>query len=124
MQFHQARFEVQRQGGAIPDGFFETVAAHVAAWVFLGAKGVEGVAVTPVDGRAGQAEQEGVRQRGAHLHPQVAFLGAVGFIHQDDDVLTVIQHAAGLAKFEDGGDDDLAGILAQQRFKFLARSRP
>ncbi len=30
VQFDQARLEVQRQGGAIADGFFEAVAAHVA----------------------------------------------------------------------------------------------
>ena len=120
VQFHQARLEVQRQGGAVADRLFEAVAAHVAARVFLGAEGIEGVAVTPVDGRAGQAKQEGVRQGGAHLHPQVAFLGAVGFVHQGDDVLAVVQHAVGLAKFEDGGDDDLAGVLPQQGFEFVA----
>ncbi len=123
VQFDQARLEVQRQGGAIADGLFEAVAAHVAVLVFVGAKGVEGVAVAAVDGRARQPEQEGVRQGGAHLHPQVAFLGAVGFVDQDDDVLTVVQHAVGFAKFEDGGDDDLARVLAQQGFQFLARIR-
>ena len=43
VQFDEARLEVQGQGGAVADGFFEAVAAHVAVFVFIGAEGVEGV---------------------------------------------------------------------------------
>ena len=89
--------------------------------VLLGAKGVEGVAVAPVDGRAGQPKQERVRQGGAHLHAQVAFLGAVGLVHQHDDVLALVQRPVSLGELEDGGDDDLARVLAQQRLQLLAR---
>ncbi len=35
-------------------------------------------------------------------------------------LLAVVQHALGLAELEDGGDDDLARVLAQQRFQLLA----
>ena len=84
-----------RQGRAVADGLFEIVAAHLATLVFLGTKGVEGVAVAPVDRHPGQAEQERVRKRRAHLHPKVAFLCAAGFVHQGHDVLTVVEHTPG-----------------------------
>jgi hypothetical protein len=121
MQFDQARLEVQRQGGAIADRLFKAIMAHIAARIFLRPKGIERVAVAPVDRRPGQPEQESVRQRFAHLDSQVAFLGAVRFIHQHHDILAVVEHAIDLAKFKDGGDDNLARILAQQPLQFLAR---
>ena len=40
----------------------------------------------PVDGRAGQAEEKGVRQRLAHLAAEIAFLRAVRLVHHHDDV--------------------------------------
>jgi hypothetical protein len=59
VQFHQARFKVQGQGGAVADGFFEAVAAHVAAFIFFGAECGKGVVVTPVDGRPRQTKEKG-----------------------------------------------------------------
>ena len=67
-----------------------------------------------VDRRAGQAEEECVWQRLAHLAAQVAFLGAVSLVDQHDDVAAVVEHAAGLGKLVDRGDDDLARVLRQQ----------
>lgn len=120
VEFDEARLEVQGQGGAVADGFFEAVAAHVAVFVFVGAEGVEGVAVAAVDGRARQPEEKSVGQGGAHFHAEVAFLRAVGFIHQHDDIFAFVQHAVGFAKFENGGDDDLARVLFEQGFEFGA----
>src|SRR5690606_33118907 len=69
-----------------------------------------------------------VGQRGAHLHPQIPFLGAVGFVYHDDDVFAVVQQGRivicpDIAEFEDGGDDDFAGVLAQQGFQRFAAVR-
>jgi len=71
----------------IPDGLFEAIAAHVAMLIFLGPKGIEGIMIPAINRCAGQAEQECVRESGAHLHAQVTFLGAMGFIHQGDNIL-------------------------------------
>ena len=95
VQFQQARLEMQRHRGAVADRLLEAVAAHVARFVLLGAKGVEGVAVGAVDRRARQAEQEGVGQRLAHLAAQVALLRAMGLVDHGDDVAAVIEDAAG-----------------------------
>jgi len=45
-----------------------------------------------IDRRAGEAEQERIRQRRAHLHAEVAFLGAMRFIDQRDEVVAVVEH--------------------------------
>jgi len=111
---------VQGQGGAVADGFFEAVAAHVAVLVFIGSEGGEGVALAAVDGCARQPEEKGVRQGGAHFDAEVAFLRAVGFIHEDDNVIAFVQHAIGFGKLENGGDDDLARVLFEQGFEFGA----
>jgi hypothetical protein len=44
----------------------------------------------------------------------------VGFIHQHDDIFIRTQQAIGLAKFENGGDDDFARALFEQGFEFGA----
>ena len=86
VQLDQPGLEVQRQRGAVADRVLEPVAAHVAVLVLVRAERVERVPVAPVDGRAGQAEQEGVRQGLAHLPAEVALLGAVRLVHHRDDV--------------------------------------
>ena len=111
VQLEQARLEVERHRGAVADRLLEAVAAHVAGRVLLGAEGVEGVAVGAVDRRAGQAEQERVRQRLAHLAAEVALLRAVGLVDHRDDVAAVVQDAVGLAELEDRRDDDLPHVL-------------
>ena len=116
VQVNQARLKVQGQRGPVADRFFKAVAAHVAVFVFLGTKGVEGVAVAPVDGGAGQTKEEGVGQRRPHLHAQVPFLGAVGFIDQHNQVVAVVEDAVGFGEFEDGGDDDFARVLLAASF--------
>ena len=116
----QARLEVQRHRGAVADRLLEAVAAHVAALVLLGAEGVEGVAVGAVDRRAGQAEQERVRQRLAHLAAEVALLRAVRLVDHHDDVAAVVEDAVGLGELVDRRDDDLADVLRQQPLQLLA----
>ena len=123
MKVDQARLEMQLQRGTVADRLLEAVPAHVAFLVLVGTKGVEGVAVGTVDRRTGQAEQKRVGQGLTHLAAQVAFLRAVGFVHQGDDVAAVVQAACGLAELEDRGDDDLAHVLRQQLLQLLAGIR-
>ncbi len=111
---------MERHRRAVADRLLEAVAAHVAGLVLLGAEGVEGVAVGAVDRRAGQPEQERVRQRLAHLAAEVAFLRAVGLVDQRDDVAAVVEDAAGLAELEDRGDDDLPHVLREQPLQLAA----
>ncbi len=91
--------------------------------IFLRAEGIEGIAVAAVDGRTGQPEEEGIGQRGAHLHAQVALLGAVRLVDHDDNVVPLVEHAVRLGEFEDGRDDDLARVLAQQLLQLGAGLR-
>ena len=119
-QFNQSGFKVQRQRGFVADRFFERVAAHIAVLVFIGAEGPVGIAIALVDGRAGQAEQKRIGQRLAHLLAQIAFLRAMGFVHEDDDVRSGVEHAVGFREFMNRGDDDFAHILRQQRLQLIA----
>ena len=121
LQSHLRRLEMQRQRGLVPDRLLERVAAHVALLVLVGTESPERVPVGPVDRRAGQAEEEGIGQGLAHLAAEVAFLGAVGFVHHHNDVRAVVQFAAGLAELVDRGDEHLADILAQQGLQLLPR---
>ena len=88
--------------------------------VLVGAERVERVAVGAVDRRAGQPEQERVRQRLAHLAAEVALLGAVGLVDHGDDVVAVVEDARRLAELVDRRDDDLAHVLRQQPLQLLA----
>ena len=121
LELHLRGLEVQRQRGLVADGFLERVTAHVAFLVFVGAEGPVGIAVGTVDGRAGEAEEEGIGQGLAHLAAQIAFLRAVGFVHHHDDVGAFVQPAAGLAELVDGSDEDLAHVLPEQGLQFLPR---
>ena len=113
VEIDQPGFEVKLLSGPIADRVFEPATAHVAALVFLSPEGEEGVLVGPVDRRAGQAEEERVRQCHPHLPTEVAFLAAMGFVDQHDDVVAGVEHTFHVTKLVDGGDDDLAGVLAQ-----------
>ena len=75
----------------------------------------------PVDGRAGEPDQYGVGQRLRKFRAQLPVLGAVGFVHHDDDVVGVIervQFALGrsehFAKLLDGGHHRPPGAGGQQ----------
>ena len=120
LQPHFRRFEMQRQGGLVTDGLLEGVAAQVALVVLVGTEGPEGVVVGTVDGCAGEAKQERIGQRLAHLATEVAFLGAMGFVDHDDDVRAFVEPAAGLAELVDGGNEHLAHVLPEQLLQLLA----
>jgi hypothetical protein len=119
-ELQHSRLKVQRQRRAVAHRVRERVQAHIALLVLLGAKRPERVVVAPVDGRAGESEQEGVRERFAHLDAEVALLGAMGLVDEDDDVLAVVELARGLAELVDCRDDDLAHIVVEQLLKLLA----
>ena len=87
VELRQARLEVQRQGRPVADRVLERVAGQVAALVLRRPEPHERVAVALVDRRAGQAEEERVRQRLAHLLPEVALLRAVRLVDHHDDVV-------------------------------------
>ena len=114
VQVHQAGLEVELEGGAISDRLLEAVAAHVAARVLLCTEGVIGVAIDPVDGSAGEAKQKGIGKSAAHLHAETSLLGAVRFVDEHDDVVAIVEHPFCFPEAEDGGDDDLAGVLLEQ----------
>ena len=90
--------EPQRQGGFVADRLLERVAVEVAAGILLRTEGEEGVPVAGVDRRTGQPEEEGVRQGVAHLPAEVALLGAVGLVDEDDDVVARVELTVGLAR--------------------------
>ena len=112
-------FKMERQRGVVADGVGERVAAHIAGLVLFGTEGVECVLIGSVDGRAGQAEEEGVRQGEAHFLAEVALLGAVRLINHKDDVLALVERPRDLAEFEDGGDENLSHVLLEEGFKLL-----
>ena len=108
---------MQRLRRAVSDRLLEAVAAQVAVFVLLGAKGEERVPVGAVDRGPGQSEQERVRKRPAHLPPEVPFLRTMGLVDQHDDVVTVVQDTVHLAELEDRRDDDLPGVPREQPFE-------
>ena len=117
---HLGHLEMERQRGPIADGILERVAAEVALLVLIGAKGPVGVAVGPVDRRAGEAKEKGVGQRLAHLAPQVPLLGAVRLVDHDDDVGALVQAPVRLGELVDGRDEHLAHVLGEEGLKLLA----
>ena len=86
LELHLRRLEMQRQRGLVADGFLERVAAHVALAILVRAERPESIAIRPIDRRAGKPEQKRIRQRLAHLAPEVAFLRAMRLVHHHDDV--------------------------------------
>ena len=114
---------MKRQRGLVPDRVLERVAAHVSLLILVRAESPEGVAVSLVDRRSGQAEEKSVGQCVAHLASQIAFLGTVRLVHHHDDVRTLVQTAIRLAELVNGGDDDFAGVSRQQALQLLPGCR-
>ncbi len=94
-----------------------TLVQHPAGVVRV-AEQLEGVAVPVGDRRAGQAEELGVGQRGAHIVAQPALLGAVGLVDQHDDVGAPIEQPRALEP-EYRRDDDAALVLGKQSTQLL-----
>ena len=94
----------------------------IAFCVDRAAKGLEGALahLAAVDGRAGEAKEEGVGQRGAHVDAEVAFLRAVRLIHQHDDVAARQETLFDAVKLVDGGDNDAARVAGEQLRKMVA----
>ena len=105
---------MQGQRGIVADGILKGIARHIASGIFFRTKSPEGVFICFVDGRAGEAKQERIGQGGPHGAPEVAFLRAVRFVYQHDDVVAGIHVRFGIAELMDHGDDDLAGIALEQ----------
>lgn len=124
MELDRHRLEAQRQRRVVADAVGEAVLAHVAGRVFRRAERLERIVIKLVDGRAGQAEKERVRQRQAHPRAEVALLRAVCFVHQDDDVRAFVQHVIDVAKAEDRRDGDFPRVLLEKSFDvFFCRKR-
>ena len=119
LELHLRGLEMQRERGFVADGLLEGIAAEVALFILVGAEGPERVLVRPIDGRAGEAKQKRIWQRLAHLAAEIAFLGAVSFVHHDDDVRAFVQLAAGLAELVDRGDEHFPDVLPEKRLQFL-----
>ena len=73
----------------------------------------ERVAFLVRDRGAGQPEEPGVRQGGAHVITEGALLGAVRLIHQHDDVAAGVQ-LPGVLEPEDRGQHDPPLVITQQ----------
>ena len=114
VQFHRHRLEVQRQRGPVAHGVREGIPAHIAAAILRRAEGQKSILVQLVDGRAGQAEEEGVGQRRAHARTEIALLGTVGFVDHDDNVVPEVQRLLHPLELKYLGDDYLAGVVFQQ----------
>ena len=107
----QPRLVEDAHRGAVLDGTLDVVGVDVVA------EHGAGVLVGELDGRAGEADERGVRQRVAQVSREAVdevVLAAVRLVGDDDDVLAVAQqrvHVALLVGHEllDGGEHDPAG---------------
>mmetsp|Transcript_59150 Transcript_59150/g.139316 ORF Transcript_59150/g.139316 Transcript_59150/m.139316 type:complete len:660 (-) Transcript_59150:2296-4275(-) len=84
----------QRHRGAVFHALLEVVLGHVVA-----EPGV-GLALLAQQRRAGEGQEVRIRQAGAHVLGQARVLGAVGLVHDDDDVVPVGQQRVVLALVE------------------------
>ena len=105
---------MQLQCSPIADRLLKAVATHIAFVIFFCTEGIKGIAIGPVNRGSRQTEQKSIGQRLAHFPTKITFLSAMSFINQRDNITTIIQAPGGLAKLEDGSDDNLAYILRQQ----------
>ena len=114
---------VERHGGAVLDALVDAILVVVASGVGL-AEGLEGALahLAVVDGRAGEAEVEGVGQRSAHVDAQVAFLRAVRLVDQDDDVAAQAARLGHAVKLVDEGDDEPAVVAVEQLLQMMPAS--
>jgi hypothetical protein len=106
---------VQRNGGAVFDGFADGVFVEIPLGI-VGAEGLEGTAAMrgAVNGRAGEAEEGGVGQRAHQVVAQVAAGGAMGFIHQHEDVGAGVQVGRDVVEFVNHREDQAARIGLEQ----------
>ena len=104
------RAEIEFQSCAISDGILERILGDVSVLVLVGSKGGEGVVVVPVNRGASQTEEERIRQRSAHLLPQVSLLRPMRFVHQKNDIVAGVDDFSGIqvSELEDGGNENLA----------------
>ena len=121
MQLHRHFLEVQFQRCTIVDRVLEGVFRHIATFVLFCSETPEGVLLALVDGCTRQAKEECVRQGYAHTLTQITFLCSVGFIHQENDVLTQVQCFLHIAKQEDGCNQYLPLVLEEEVLQFLFR---
>ena len=87
LQFGDPVLVVERNRCLVDDRVSEVVDRHVVA------EHLPGEFLLVVDQRrAGEPEERGVRQRGAHVHRQRVVLGAVRLVGDHHDVVTIRQH--------------------------------
>src|ERR1035437_7648019 len=110
LELHLRGLKMQRERGLVADGLLEGIAAEIAFFILVGAEGPEGVLVRAVDGRAGETEEERIRQRLPHLAAEVTFLRAMRLVHHHDDVRPLVQLPARLPKLVDRSDEHLAHV--------------
>ena len=83
------------------------------------AKGSRRVVIVYLDGRAGEAEERRLLEHVAHGRAEIAFLGAVRFVHEHDHVAPVHPEIARLKLLHDRHDDAPVAV-AQLREQILA----
>ena len=121
MHFHRNSLEIQLQGGTIIDRVLECVLRYIAIFVFFAAEASKGVMIVAVDRCTCQTEEKCIRQCCSHFLSEVAFLCAVGLVHEQDYIVAVINDLAivQITELEDGSYEYLA--LVNLRFQFFLR---
>ena len=121
MQFYRHLPEVQFQRGTIVNRVLEGIFRHIASFILVCAKTLEGILIALIDRCTCQSKEEGIGQRQSHTLSEVSFLCAMGFVHQYDDILSGIQSLLHLTKQEDGGDQDLTLVFGEKLLQFFTR---
>ena len=102
---------VERHGGAVLDRLGDRVLVEVALRV-VAAEDLEGALAVgdPVDGRAGEADVGGVGQGAHQVVAEVAARGAVGLVHQHEDVLPRVEVGRDVVELVNHRDDQAAVV--------------
>ena len=79
-------FKMERKRCPVPYWILERVPVHVALLVLFRTECQESISISLIDRRTSEAKQEDVGQSMAHLAVKVAFLGAMSFIHHNDNI--------------------------------------
>ena len=110
---------MEGQGCLVPDRLFKGIPAEISLLIFFCTERPECIPVDLVDGGSRQSEEECIGEGCPHLPTEISFLGPVCLIDHDDDVVPGIEHSFRFCKPEDGGDDDLPGVLRKKALEFF-----
>ena len=123
---HQAWLDNDGYGSLIRDSAFHRVLGQHLSRIFLVTEQFERVApvnATFVNGRARHAEETSVRDDLAHLHAEIAVLGAVRLIDHHDHVVIRVPHLTGVEDYvfelPNRGHDDAGDCVRDRLFELF-----